>query len=216
LLSAEDYHKAIDIKRIKGSVLPVGRMLALEEIRDLFVTCKDKSPKGARDLAILVMLYGCGLRRSEVVGLNFEDFAFEQAEAKILGKGNKERIIYLQKRVIAILQAWISIRGSGPGALFCPIQKGAKIIYGKKLTDQAIYNIVKIRAKKASLKSFSPHDLRRTFVSTLLEEGADLSLAQKLAGHSQIATTQLYDKRGVSELKKAANLLPIPVFVENK
>jgi integrase len=125
------------------------------------------------------------------------------------GKGRKDRIVYASNGSADALADWISLRGSEPGALFHPINKGDRII-PRRLTDQAILVIVRKRAEEANVARFSPHDLRRTFVSDLLDAGADISTAKRLAGHSSEATTGRYDRRGEEAKKKAARLLHVP------
>ena len=108
------------------------------------------------------------------------------------------------------IEGWLVVRGAADGPLFVPVRKGGTVRLGRRLTDQAIYGAVRKRASQAGVESFSPHDLRRTFVGDLLDAGADVSLVQKLAGHSQVTTTQRYDRRPEEAKRKAAGLLHVP------
>lgn len=209
-LSAEDYTRAIDIKGAMGSTLPAGRELQAGELTALLNNCEDDTtPAGARDAAIIALAYSCGLRRAEIVGLDLEDYNIETGELRILGKRNKERTAYLINGAALAMGDWLAIRGDDPGPLFWPINKGGRLIHGR-LTTQAIYNLFAKRAELASVKDFSPHDMRRTFVSDLLEAGADIATVSKMAGHSSVTTTARYDRRPEAAKIKAAGLLHVP------
>ncbi len=158
---------------------------------------KDAGTLNKRDAALLAILYGGGLRRSEAVALNIEDWNPTEGALRIRrGKGNKARSVPLPDSALPAIETWISVRGEGsPGEpLLFPVNKGGKIIR-RRMTDQAVMKALRTRARRAGVASFSPHDLRRSFVSDLLDNGADLSLAQQLAGHASPKTTARYDRR---------------------
>jgi site-specific recombinase XerD len=100
-------------------------------------------------------------------------------------------------------------RGDKSGALFCPVHKSGKVRV-EVMTDQAIMKILKKRGFQTDLEPFSPHDQRRTFISDLLDAGADIATVQKLAGHASVTTTARYDRRGEEAKSKATDLLEIP------
>ena len=215
LLAAEDYHRAVDLPRVRGETLPAGRSLASGELRALFDTCRDGTPGGARDAALLAILYGGGLRRAEAVALDLSDYDREAGALAVhRGKGGKARKAYLPQGGQAAMDAWLAARGDAPGPLLCPVHKGGQVDL-RAMTAQAVLYAVRRRAKRAGIARFSPHDLRRTFVGDLLDAGADIATVQKLAGHASVQTTARYDRRGEVTKRKAALLLHVP-FVAPK
>jgi integrase len=210
LMNAESFHRAVDLKGIRSESLPRGRALSSGELRALFESCADGRKAGVRDAALFAVLYAGGLRRSEAVSLDLSDFNPEDGALTIRqGKGRKDRTVFVFGGAADALTDWISIRGSEPGSLFHPINRGDRIVR-RRPTDQAILKICRKRGLEARIARFSPHDLRRTFVSDLLDAGADLSTTKRLAGHSSETTTGRYDRRGEEAKKKAAQLLHVP------
>ena len=210
LMTAEEYSRAANLKPAKGETLPAGRELDRGEIAALLRTCeKDTTPAGARDAAILAVMYTCGLRREEVTRLDLADYDPETGRLVIRGKGHKERTAYVTGGAEAALSDWLTVRGADPGPLFWPINKGGNMT-ARTMTTQAVYNLLEKRAAQAGLAAFSPHDLRRTFVSDLLDAGADIATVAKLAGHANVQTTARYDRRNEQAKRKAAGLLHIP------
>lgn len=131
------------------------------------------------------------------------------------GKGDKERLVPLGAGVIAALDDWLNVRGSSAGPLLCPVRKGGKI-ERRRMSAQAIYDALLRRARAARLPSLSPHDLRRTFASDLLDVSGDVSAVQKLLGHANVQTTMRYDCRGEAVKRKAINLLHLPYRPRSK
>ena len=216
LMEGETYQRAVDVPAVKGDRLLAGRSLGAGELRALFEVCgRDHTLAGRRDAALLAVLYGAGLRRSEVVGLDLADYDRETGALTIRsGKGNKDRVAYVAGGAQRAIEDWFAVRGGPDGPLFVPVRKGGKIRLGRRMTDQAVYGMLKKRAKRAGVEAFSPHDLRRSFVGDLLDAGADISMVQKLAGHSQVTTTQRYDRRPEQAKRKAAGLLFVPYVSE--
>lgn len=207
LIGAEDYGRASDIKGVKGQRLPRGRALKGGELTALLNICgKDNSPLGFRDAALIAILYGSGLRRSEVVKLDLKNYDEETGALTILGgKGGKDRITYLGTGS-EIVDEWLQLRGRAAGPLFYPIRRGGHI-KPQRLNEQSVLDILKKRGDEAGLKAFSPHDMRRTFISDLLDAGADIATVQKLAGHADVQTTARYDRRGEATKRQAAGKL---------
>jgi site-specific recombinase XerD len=211
LMSAEDYHRAVDISAVKGTTLPRGRALAGGEIRALLATCAtDASAAGIRDAAMLAVLYASGLRRTELVSLDLADYDSESGALTVRhGKGHRARISYVADGAAHMLGDWLEVRGSDSGPLFVAINKGGVLRMGP-LSTQTVLGVTSKRGKDAGLAHFSPHDLRRSFVSDLLDAGADISAVQQLAGHANVQTTARYDRRGEASKRKAASLLHVP------
>lgn len=214
--TAEDHARARDLAPVRGSSLPPGRSLSHGEVRRLFEACieDNKKRRGARDAALVAVLYGCGLRRGEAAALDLSDYDPETGELKVRGgKGRKDRITYASGGATGAIEAWLGVRGVEEGPLLYPINKGDRI-QKRRMTDQAIYGILRRLGKQIKTKSFSPHDMRRTFIGDLLDAGADLSAAQQLAGHANVQTTARYDRRGERAKKRAASLLHVPYSTE--
>jgi site-specific recombinase XerD len=172
-IEVDDYHRTVDIPAVKGTTLPRGRALEPGELRALFKTCRDETKAGRRDAALIAVLYGAGLRRSEAAALGIEHFNQETGELRITGKGNRQRLVYATNGSLNALKAWLGVRGTHPGALFPAINKAGRIIPGK-ITSQAISSMLVKRAEEAGLEHFSPRDLRRSSLGDMLDAGADV------------------------------------------
>ena len=210
-MSAEDYTRIKLIKGIRGKTLPAGRALGGGEVAAILGACEnDPTPAGARDAALFVCMYPAGLRREEVAALDLESYNAETGALTVLhGKGNKARMTYLVNGARRAMADWMAIRGNEPGPLFYPVNKGGHL-QPRRMTNQAVYNCLLKRGDQAGVKDLSPHDLRRTFISDLLDAGADISTIAGLAGHASVTTTQRYDRRPEAAKAKAANLLHVP------
>jgi site-specific recombinase XerD len=210
-MSAEDFHKAASVKGVKNDTLPAGRELTSGEITALMAGCEhDTTNAGARDAAIIGLMYSCGLRREEVVTLDLTDYDTESGRLVVRGKGNKERIAWLTGGAARAVADWLTVRGADPGALFVAVNKSGRIVNHNHMTPKTVYNMLAKRANESGVKSFSPHDMRRTFVSDLLDAGADITTVSKMAGHSSVTTTARYDRRPEEAKRKAASLLHVP------
>ena len=208
LIDAETKERIVDIKSVSSYTLPAGRHVGVGEIRRLFETC-GATPVGARDAAMLSLLYGCGLRRSEAVALQLADYDAEGSVKVRSGKGRKERIVYSANGGRAAIDAWIAVRGAWDGALLCPVAKGGRL-QQRGITAQAVMLRLQFLGKRAGIENLSPHDLRRSFVGELLDAGADISSVQQLAGHASVTTTARYDRRGERAKQRTAEMLHVP------
>jgi len=212
LLDVEDLERIRRVKGARGSSLPRGRAVAGTELAALLAACaRDSSPAGARDTAMIALLYTAGLRREELASLALSDLSVPAASLAIRhAKGRKQRLLPLAAAAMSTLEPWLAVRGTGSGGLFLPVNKGGRI-YGSRLAAQAVYRALAKRAEQAELtEPLSPHDLRRTFVGDLLDAGADIATVQQLAGHASVSTTARYDRRGEVTKRRAVELLSLP------
>lgn len=234
LITAEEYQRATDVQSVSAQRLPTGRELDTEEIRALIETClaDESNPLlGIRDAAIISLMYSSGLRRSEVVTLDLKDVDRNSGRLRVIGKRNKERTAYLAKGAMLALENWIQHRGNAPGPLFYSVNKGGRIVRFRKerlteaekqggrapkqivarLSDQTIYHLIDRRATEAGLvQRTTPHDMRRTFVSDLLDVGVDLATVSRMAGHEDTNTTKRYDRRPSKVMQEAVEKLDVP------
>lgn len=174
-----------------GLHLPV--VLSLDEINAILSVIDLSKPDGHRNKAIIEMLYACGMRVSELINLCFDDIFSEESFVRVIGKGNKERLIPVGSEALNALQIYIS----KSRVHFPVIRNHEHFVFlnqrGKQLSRASVFNIVKALATMAGIqKNISPHTFRHSFATHLVENGADLRVVQELLGHSSITTTELY------------------------
>lgn len=209
LMSAEDFQQIKAVKSVRGKRIPKGRALNYSEISALYSVCDaDKSSTGIRDAAMIALLLGCGLRRAEVVSMDIENIDKVDLSFKIIGKGNKQREVFIPPSSWERLQKWIHIKNTTTGPVFSRIRKEDKITESR-LTNQAVYHILRERQIESGIQPFTPHDMRRTFASMLLANGEDIITVKDAMGHESVLTTQKYDRRGVERLRQASQRLRI-------
>ena len=208
LIKADQLLLINNIKPVRGQRLPSGRSLTTSETQKLHRVCdQDKTIAGRRDHALIALMLATGLRRSEVVSLDISDYNSRTGLLNIhMGKGSKQRLAYLSSESRSIIRQWRKLRGDQPGSLFNPVSRSGKVL-SRPLVSQSVYDIIKQRAEQAQIGSVRPHDLRRTFVTQLLEAGVDLNTTRQLAGHQDIQTTARYDFRSEKNQKKAVQQL---------
>jgi integrase/recombinase XerD len=167
--------------------------LSVEEINALIDAIDASKPEGLRNKAILEVLYGCGLRVSELVSLKISNLSLEEQYLKVIGKGNKERIVPIGQTALKLLKIYleeirvhIAIKKDNEDYVFLNR-------LGTALSRISVFNIVKEMAEKAGInKTVSPHTFRHSFATHLIEGGADLRAVQEMLGHSSIITTEIY------------------------
>lgn len=217
LMSEEAYSRASQVDNIRGSNETAGRALERGELAALFAACDATTTLGARNAAMLGLLYGAGLRRAEVVKLDLADLDEPARRVTVRrGKGRKTRWAYLPSGAAAAMRAWLRIRGREPGPLLLPTHGGrigVRGLHHRRMCPDAVRLALRGVAKRAAVAACSPHDFRRTFVGDLLDAGEDLSTVQRLAGHSNANTTARYDRRPERRRARAAELLSVP-FVD--
>lgn len=185
----------------KETHIPV--TLTIDEILDLLNVHGDDTPIDLRNRAIIELFYSSGIRLSELVGLNREDIDFSQGLMRVRGKGKKERVVPVGDHAIAALSRYLAkkheMRGTrseedDPVALF--VNRN-----GKRLTQRSVARILDQQVRRAGLrKKISPHVLRHTFATHMMESGADLRSIQEFLGHESLSTTQKYTSVSVGRL----------------
>lgn len=204
--SQSEYAKCAAVRAVRGLATSGGRCISQNELNSMMLACIRGSALGARDAAMIALLYGCGLRRSELVGLRLDDYDQSDRSLSVLGKGQKLRVVFVSSMVLPLLERWLQIRGWASGPLFLRITQVDRVVL-KRLSSQAVYRLTARVARIAGVARPSPHDFRRSFVSDLLDRGADLSSVQKLAGHADANTTCRYDRRTDAAQRRAVELL---------
>jgi integrase/recombinase XerD len=183
----------------RGKRLP--QVLSRDEVAALLAQPRGEGPSALRDRALLELMYACGLRASEAVGIRLDELDLEAGVLRATGKGNKERLVPIGSKAVAALMAYLAIGrprlvGLGEERRVFVNQRG------QGLTRQGLYKIVQRHARGAGLADkMSPHTLRHTFATHLLAGGCDLRSLQEMLGHADIATTQMYTHLSAERLR---------------
>lgn len=166
-------------------------VLSVEEVISIIESVNTESWNGCRDRAILEILYGCGLRVSELCGLHISDIFQEHGFVKVIGKGNKQRIVPIGAPAIEAFENYLAMRPEEADPSFEDLAFLNK--YGKALSRISVFNMIKKQAVAAGVhKTISPHTFRHSFATHLIENGADLRVVQEMLGHESILTTEIY------------------------
>ncbi len=185
-----------------GRKLP--HFLTTDEVGRLLLTPPANKPDGLRDRAILETMYSAGLRVAELVSLNISDLDRASGIIRVLGKGRKERVAPVGSYAIKALQKWLEVRK--PDTTASQSEQDALFLnrFGKRLTTRSIGRMLEKHIKVAGLSTqTSPHTLRHSFATHLLDGGADLRSVQELLGHKSLTTTQIYTHVSTRRLKEA-------------
>ncbi len=175
-----------------GRKLP--EVLSISEIDAIEASFDLSKPEGQRNKSMVETLYSCGLRVSELINIKLTDLFFDQGFIRVIGKGNKERLVPIGDKAIKEINFYLSQRNS---VSYKIDRDSENIIFlnrrGKKLTREMVFTIIKKHAALAGIKkSISPHTLRHSFATHLVEGGADLRAVQEMLGHESIQTTEIY------------------------
>ncbi len=204
LMPHDAYTLLSEVEPARGKRVKAGRDTNTGEIQLLMSTSLGESgPRGLRDAAIIALFYSTGLRRAELSRLTLEDYEPRTGRLRLLGKGDKERLTYLDEGAQEWLGDWISVRGSQPGPLFVPIDRKGSLLW-RHMTPEAVYNVIRTKARRAGLERLTPHDFRRTVTGDLLDLKEDLATIADMLGHASTDTTRLYDRRGEERKRRAA------------
>lgn len=178
-----------------GRYIPA--VLSIKEVTAIIDSVDTATWRGKRDLAILEILYGCGLRVSEAAGLRVSDIFKDDGFLRIVGKGNKQRLVPMGESAIEAVDSYLTERPFDNDTLFLNI-------HGKQLSRISIFNMIKSQAIAAGIqKEISPHTFRHSFATHLVEAGADLRAVQEMLGHESILTTEIYTHIDRAKWQKA-------------
>jgi integrase/recombinase XerD len=178
------------------------KVLSITEVEELLKQPSGFLPAGLRDKAMLELLYATGIRVSELISLNISDVNLDMGYIKCYGKGAKERIVPLGSIAAKCVQDYV---GKGRTKLVRTYEEPALFVnhHGNRLTRQGFWKIIKKYAQEADInKAITPHTLRHSFATHLLENGADLRSVQEMLGHADISTTQIYTHVTKNRLKE--------------
>lgn len=206
LCSREDAEVAADLRNPKGTQPLAGRWVRAEELRALV---RAAGPD-ARLRALLALLYGCGLRREELVVLDAEHYERTEQRLRVFGKRRKVRLAYLNAATVATLDAWMRERGDEPGPLIPSRARGHGPNALRRMGPDGVRVVLMRLARRAGLAKLTPHDMRRTFVSDLLDAGNDALIVSRMVGHDNPKTTLRYDRRGEQQAREAIETLTMP------
>lgn len=172
-----------------GKYLP--EVLSVEEVTAIIDSVGDSTPKAVRDRAIFEVLYGCGLRVSELCDLRISHIYLDERFLRVIGKGNKERLVPFAPVTAEALSGWLSLRPAAAAPQWDDLAFLNR--FGKPLSRVSVFNLVKNQALVAGVnKEISPHTFRHSFATHLIENGADLRVVQEMLGHESILTTEIY------------------------
>jgi len=170
---------------------------------EAIVTSPDASPRGLRDRAMLELMYGAGLRVSELVSLRVSDIDLEEGLVRCMGKGAKQRVVPTGGRAIEAIRIYMHRGRPYLGRM----QRGDILFLnhrGQGITRQAVFQLVREHAREAGIeKIVTPHTLRHSFATHLIENGCDLRSVQEMLGHASIETTQVYTHVSVEHVREA-------------
>ena len=190
----------IELAKIKDRTID---FLEINEVREIISAASGESLSKKRDFAILILLFSSGLRISELTGLNRDQINLEKREFSVIGKGSKIRIVFISEEARDAIQEYLRKRIDVDPALFIRIVKNPREYSNLRLTPRSIQRMIKKYTIKAGiLKKVTPHVLRHSFATNLLQNGADIRSVQSLLGHSSISTTQIYTHVTNEKLKE--------------
>jgi site-specific recombinase XerD len=217
LISTDQFHRAIDIKHERVTDLPpAGRWVETNEMVQLLKGAAGaKDPmRGLRDQALVIVLYAGGLRRQEASALEVTDYDPETGAMQVQrGKGRKYRMVYIPEGYRGWIEPWWRVRRDQGAPLFVGWTRLGPT--KKQLSADGVDTALNLIRKRAGIAKLTPHDLRRSFATELLENGADLLQVQKLMGHANVSTTSIYDRRGERGKKAAIEKFPVALRYED-
>lgn len=197
----------LDVPTVRKS-LP--RYLTLEESLELLSGIDPASSSYARDYCMVTLFLNCGMRLSELVGINLQDIRTDERTLRLLGKGNKERIVYLNDACFQAIDAYLAVRKS----TMSEVHKNALFLSsrGTRLSPRRVEQIIEQCLKQAGLdgRGYSPHKLRHTAATLMYQHGhVDVRILKEILGHANLGTTEIYTHLSNRQMEEAANSSPL-------
>jgi len=194
LLAPELAAGIIRVKGVKATGVRVGNWLSLQQAQDLLSAPDTTTMKGQRDRAMLALLLGCGLRRSEIATLTFAHIQSRDGRwciVDLVGKHGRVRTTPVPTWVKVAVDAWTLAAGIGDGRIFRPVNRGDRVA-GERMGEKVVWQMLQEYAKAVGLTGIAPHDLRRTCAKLCRSAGGELEQIQMLLGHASVQTTERY------------------------
>lgn len=207
-VATEQSTAALTVRSVRGVVETPGRWVPAEEVAALLRAWGGSSARDVRNRFVVALLYYSGARGGELVASEREDVR-EGPALLLRGKGRKERLVPLAPAALPYLRDYLQVRGDLPGPLLWAVRRNVELEPATRIQRGTLARIVRVGAERAELPETHPHDLRRTFVSELLERGVDLARVQALVGHADPQTTSRYDRRAFLRASEAVAQLPV-------
>ena len=215
LLPPDEAARIAKVKSVKVQTEELtGRPITDDEVRGMMAACDPTTVPGLRDMALLALLFGGGLRRREASKLRVADFDRVRGEVRVLGKGSKKRPVPLSTDATAIVAAWLTkAPTSGAQPLLIAFEMNGDVRrkggVPTGLTSPGVYSVIEAIAKRAGVTDITPHDARRTRITRMLLAGEPLVLVQRIAGHESVETTGRYVRTSQDQAQQAAARVPM-------
>jgi integrase/recombinase XerD len=198
-----------NFRTVKRGIERVRDVLTVKEFKRLLKSIDENTVLGIRDKSMLILLYGTGIRASELCGIKEKDINFEGFQLKVFGKGQRERVVCLNNQVVKYLKKYMKVRGRiSKDKLFFRTRLGAGV------SRKGLYDRVKKYVRLAGInKVISPHNIRHSFATALIEGGKHTIVTiKKMLGHRSISSTIRYLRENPEDMRRAANMHPVNSF----
>jgi integrase len=211
LMDSEQYKRAADVPSVPTTHHAVaGRAVGEDEIQRMVRHCLSQDAVGIRDAAIIAT-FSSGIRAMELSNLDVSDVDLVTARLQIMGKGRRERFVFLSSYAMEVVHQWIKLRGHAPGPLFCHARSPNFFYHERRLGYDAILFVIRKRAEEAKVDYCTPHDLRRGVLTDLLAKGTPVETVAGIAGHSSVDTlARHYDRRDSDRLRAITVRMDVP------
>ena len=211
LMEGDDYARAKEIKNVKGKREPTGRSISGGEMAKMLAACAgSKEPVCYRNAALIVILESTGLRCNEMASTLIERYDPRERSLRVIGKGNKERTVYIHQEAVPHLEKWLTFLGDRRGPIFRSIDKHGHV-REDGISARGVRFLIDDIRKRAGIPKLSTHDFRRTFAGEFIDAGGDLYRTADVMGHDDPATTKKYDRRESRAIREVVDKMKIVV-----